>query len=228
VSRNVFKAVLLGDPEVSRADIVRGLAGLKSSGLASPGVASASEVAVDAAFGGGKRTLVMRDVPEKAFPALFGSRRELESVDVMCVVFNSGSMESLERAERVYEGIQAKSSVVKIPVVFVSCRAKAGAEDLPEVVEACSEFCATHALAAPVQVSPRDDDFGGLYADLVGVCLHPNVACPDYYDDDDGAQSSAAMSALKVIGVAVAIGAAGYAAKVAYDYFNKPSNAAAS
>jgi mitochondrial Rho GTPase 1 len=223
VSRNVFKVIVLGDPEVSRADIVRGLAGVKSSGLASPGVAAASEVDVDEAFGGGKRTLVLRDVPETEFASLFGSRRELESVDVMCVVFNSASTESMEQAMRVYEGIQAKSSVVKIPVVFVSCRAKAGAEDLPEVVESCGVFCESHGLAAPVQVSPRDDDFGGLYSDLVGVCMHPNVACPDYYDEEDSSQSSASMTLLKITAAVVVVGAVGYAAKAAYDYLNRPS-----
>lgn len=122
---------------------------------------------------------MMRDVPEGNFAALFGSRRELEAVDAMCVVYNSGSLESLEQAMRVYEGIQDKESVVKVPVVFVSCRTKAGAEDLPEVVETCSDFCESHGLAAPVQVSPGDGDFGGLYSDLVVVCLHPNMACPD-------------------------------------------------
>lgn len=225
VSRNVFKAVVLGDAEASRADIVRGLAGVSGTGTVSPGIAAASEVAVDAAFGGGKRTLVMCDVPETQFASIFGSRRELEAVDVMCVVFNSGSPESLDHAMRVYEGIQSKASVVKIPVVFVSCRAKAGAEDLPEVVQTCSEFCEANALAAPVQVAPSDGDYGGLYSDLVGVCLHPNVACPDYYDDEGGGEGSAAMTALKVVGVAVVLGAAGYAAKAAYDYYNKPSAA---
>lgn len=219
VSRTVFKVLVLGDPEVARADIVRGLAGVSSTGLASPGVSSACEVDVDG--GGGKRLLVMKDVPETEFASLFGSRRELESADVMCIVFNSSSMESMEQAQRVYLGIQAKSAIVKIPVVFVSSRPEGG-EDSLEVGKAAAAFCDEHGLSEPVPVAPREDDFGEVYTMLVGVAMHPQVACPDYYSQEDEAASSA-VTALKVVAAACVVGGACYAAKRAYDYATQPT-----
>jgi mitochondrial Rho GTPase 1 len=226
VSRSVFNIAVVGDPEIARADIVRGLAGVKSTGLASPGVAAASEVDVDEAFGGGKRTLIMRDVPEADVTSLLSTRRELESVDVMCIVFNSASVESLEQAQRVYLALTSKGSTVRMPVVFVSCRTKEGAEDLPKVMQTADVFCEENGLAAAVRISPRDDDFGTLYSDLVGVALHPQVACPEYYDSADSTESSTASTILKVTAVVALVGGVAYAAKYAYDtYTTKASSA---
>lgn len=224
VSRNVFNVFVLGDPEVSRVDLVRGLVGESASGIVSPGVAAACDVEVDEAFGGGKRTVVMRDVPESDFASIFGSRKELESCDVMCIVFNSASVESFEQAQRIHAAVLAKGSVVKIPVVFVAARAKSGAEDLGSVLEAGEMYCEKQGLAAPVRVAPHEDEYGNLYQDLVGVALHPHLACPGYYGPETESGSSTAMTALKVAGASVLVGGSLYAAKRIYDYYaNKPA-----
>lgn len=224
VSRNVFNVLVVGDPEVSRSNVVRGLAGFCGTDKSSPGVIAARCIAADEAFGGGNRTLVMRDVPSGELSQLFGSRRELEACDVMCIVFNSASMDSFDHARSLYSAIQAKSNLVKFPTVFVACRGKAGVADLPAVVNAAGEFCEKNSLAAPECVSPRDGDFGTLYEDLVGVALNPHVACPDYYDLSASNQSSAFSTGLKVAACAALVCGGLYVAKRVYDYYTtKPS-----
>lgn len=222
VSRSVFKVAVIGDPEVSRADIVRCVAGVKSAGVVSPGVACAAELPLEEAFGGGSRTLVMRDVAETGFAELFGSRRELESLDVMCIVFNHASMESMEQAMRVYEGVQNKAHIIKIPVILVSCQPTPESEALQEVADAIDAFCAENNLVAPIHVSPRENEFGDLYSQLVSVCARPNMACPDYYEGEEVSQGGALATALKVVIGAAVIGGCAYGAKLAYDYFTKP------
>jgi mitochondrial Rho GTPase 1 len=221
VSRNIFYAVVLGDPENSCADIVRGVTGIGGSmkGLASAGVAAASLMEVDKEFGGGKRTLVMRDIPATGLKALFGSKRELEACDVMCIVFNSASMESFEQAVRIHNAVLAKSEIVKVPVVFVAVRAEAGAEDVLSVVEAGDAYCEQHNLASPVRVSPGDSDFGSLYRDLVGVALHPQLACPDYYDSEPAGNPSTLSTVVKIAAAAALVGTTVFLCKRAYDYY---------
>jgi mitochondrial Rho GTPase 1 len=227
VSRTVFNVPVLGDPEIARADIVRGIVGLggETKGCASPRVAAALNMEVDKEFGGGKRTLVMRDVPAADLQALFGSRRGLESCDVVCVVFDSSSMASFEQAVRIHAALLAKSKIVKIPVVFVSVRPQDETKELRDVVESADNYCEQHSLAAPVRVSPADDDFGSLYRDLVGVALHPQLACPDYYDSDSRGSWNTLSTVLKVTAAATLVGTAMIVCKRVYDYYTtKPAN----
>lgn len=213
VTREVFNVLVLGDDYSEKCDIIRGLADHAATGVDSPGIAAVQSLSFDDS--GEKRTLVMRDA-RHITPANVGTQRAaLEQADLVCIAFDGSSAKSFEYARALWSSIHGNSNI-QLPVVFVCSMEKV--EGSTAMVDEADALCDEYSLPSPVRVSLRDGVNGNLYKDLLGVALHPQVACPNYYEAM-GSGASAAATALQVAIGTLALGGMAYGAKRLYDYF---------
>eukprot|EP00178_Gracilaria_changii_P004695 TRINITY_DN1765_c0_g1_i1.p1 TRINITY_DN1765_c0_g1~~TRINITY_DN1765_c0_g1_i1.p1 ORF type:complete len:588 (+),score=131.21 TRINITY_DN1765_c0_g1_i1:322-2085(+) len=225
LSKDVVRVAVLGSDGHLKTDIVRGLVGMDAGGADGGHVMSSADVtyverdANDVSCEVSK-TVVLRQVPEESMSDLFASRSELESTDVMCIVFDAGVADSLEKARLIWQAVDAKKGAVKVPFVLVACVTGDIMDTGSEVLDRADKMCVERDLPTPTRVSVQDGEFGSLYADLLGVALHPEVICQDYYDGVTDRRSSL-VTAAKWAAVAVIGGAVIYAGKRAYEYYSK-------
>lgn len=222
VSRQVFNVLVLGDDYPEKSDIIRGLANQSAKGVDTPGLVAVSAISDAENAKEEKRYIVMRDARQITPDSMQMQRSELKRADVLCIAFNGASHESFEYAKLLWAAIQEKKAEVKIPVVFV-CSIEHVDNDLTVVNEA-DAFCHEYSLPSPVRVSIRDMETGNLYQDLLGVAMHPEVACPDYYESADSRMSTS-KTLLQVAAGTIAISGMVWGAKRLYDYYKtKPSS----
>ncbi|CAN8064900.1 unnamed protein product [Agarophyton chilense] len=223
VSKDVISVSVLGRDGSLKTDIVRGLVGMGGNGLDSGNAMSCADVSymerdrndVPTEI---SKTVVLRQIPEESMSSYFASRRELESTDVMCIVFNGGDEDSLEKARLIWQAVDAKKPAIKMPFVLVACVTQEMIANGSEVLDRADKMCVERDLPTATRVSVEEGEYGSLYADLLGVALHPEVICEDYYEGVSDRRSSLATAA-KWTAVAVAGGVVIYGAKRAYDYY---------
>lgn len=224
VSREVFNVLVLGDCGPVKSDIIRGLAKYSATGRDVPGMASAATLVVDDPNApGARRTLIMRDARELGIQTIASSKAVLDTADIACIVYDATKDGSFDYAQQVWKQVQAVTLDAKIPVVFVAALDNMDGDGDGRLVKEGDTLCANASLPPPVRLSMKDREDGNLYQDLLGVALHPEVACPGYY----GASSSRAPSTTTILQVTagtIVISGLLYAAKRLYDYYSsKPT-----
>lgn len=215
VSRDVINIAVLGGEGVLKADVVRGLVDIPATSTDEPYICAAADVANSDAE---QKTLVMRHVPESDMEKLFASRSALEKIDIVCLVFDASSSDSYQKARLIWQALETKKPVIRMPVVFVACVDAVSNSEQNPVLQQADAFCLEQTLPTPVRVSPKDGEFANLYEDLLGVARYPQVACPDYYGSGD--EGSAMSEVLKVAAGVVLAGVVIYGAKRLYDYYS--------
>eukprot|EP00184_Porphyridium_aerugineum_P008375 CAMPEP_0184691424 /NCGR_PEP_ID=MMETSP0313-20130426/282_1 /TAXON_ID=2792 /ORGANISM="Porphyridium aerugineum, Strain SAG 1380-2" /LENGTH=641 /DNA_ID=CAMNT_0027149141 /DNA_START=113 /DNA_END=2038 /DNA_ORIENTATION=+ len=216
--RNTFVVSVLGGNNSGKTELVRGLVGLpfgKSSTEKAHTVAAIREVPVEAAFGGGTKTLIMMCVPEDHASEFVSSKGYLEASDVVLLVYDPSVEGSFSDTTRLFEILSTARP--SLPVLFVSTKS-----DLTPVEQKTStgltpaEYCIEKGIPEPQPVSMKSGNDGNLYEMLVGVTLNPQVACPNY-ESDVSVLDAYLVPAIKVIAVVTAIGLVGFGAKKVYD-----------
>ncbi|KAI0566133.1 Small GTPase [Gracilaria domingensis] len=96
VSKDVVRVAVLGSDSSLKAGIVRGLVGMSGSGTGDENIMSGADVTYverdeNDLRSDKSKTVVLRQVAEEGMSSFFASRSELESTDVMCIVFDAGN-----------------------------------------------------------------------------------------------------------------------------------------
>ncbi len=217
VSREVLSVLVLGDNYRGKSDIIRGLAEHPATGEDTPGLAAAATIK-DLNGSPNSKVLIMRDQRDITPQTLAQRKPTLEIADVICIAFDASSKTSFEYAKSLWHGLDEMRSNFKVPVVFVAS-VEQGQD--ASVTEEADALCFGAELPSPVRVSMGDDETANLYADLLGVATHPEVACPGYYETS-GSSSSATI--IKVAVGTLAVSGLLYGAKRLYDYFTTKPN----
>lgn len=220
VSRQVFNVLVLGDNYPEKSDVILGLVERRAKGADTPGLIGVSPIAD---LENGKESghyIVMRDARQITPENLDSRRAELERADVLCIAFNGVSQESFDYAKSLLASLQDMVDF-KVPVVFV-CSMEHISND-SSIVNQADALCHDSSLPSPVRVSIRDNETGNLYQDLLGVAMHPEVACLDYYESS-GSSMSTSSTLLQVAAGTIAVSGMMWGAKRLYDYYKtKPS-----
>lgn len=215
VSREVITVVVVGSDGILKTNIVRGLVDRPPMPRDSPGVDAVGEFGIAES---GSKQVIMKHVPEESMSTLLSSKSALERIDVMCICFDIGDEESYDKARMIWEIIESKKAVVKVPAIFVADVQDDSDAENSLVLHRSDVFCEEKGIPTPIRISTGSGEFGSLYEDVLGVALYPQVACPSYYDGrGDGVSKS--MTAVKLIGGAIVLGTAAYGIKCAYDYY---------
>ena len=209
VSREVFNVFVLGDDYPEKYDIVRGLVNHAATGIASQGITAAQSMCCDQSPT--MKTIIMRDVFHIKPSNVGIQRSSLLRADLVCIAFDASSTKSFEYARALWLSISRNSSM-PLPVVFV-CSME-NVKISKETIREADALCAEYSLPLPIRISLRDGINSDLYKDLLGLALHPQVACPDYYSS-----VSTTSVFLKVAFGTLAIGGLVYGAKRLHDYF---------
>lgn len=214
VSREVLSVFVLGDKADVNCNLVRGLAGRPAATEAVPGLASA------AVFNEPEETPASRVLVMRAADSLgdLVKGNLVRKADVVCIAFDASSAASFEHAKSVWNDVQAIQEFM-VPVVFVASVDNGEDED---VLAEADALCLEAQLPTPVRIALQQGETAGIYADLLGVATHPDVACPDYYAASGSMPSSSTV--IKVaVGTVLASGAL-YGAKRLYDYLSTKPN----
>lgn len=214
VSREVLSVYVLGDKADVNCNLVRGLAGHPATEEVVPGLASA------AVFNEPEETPSSHVLVMRAAASLgeMVKGNQVRKADVVCIAFDASSAASFAHAKGVWDDVRAIHELM-VPVVFVAS-VDGGADEA--VLAEADELCLEAQLPTPVRVALQDGETSGIYADLLGVATHPDVACPEYYASSGSMPSSSTM--VKVAVGTVVVSGAIYGAKRVYDYLStKPS-----
>lgn len=219
VSREVIQVGVMGLDGPIKTDVVRGLVGYEPRFLDQVDVMAAARKS----DGENEKVLILRSLGSEEEGKLLTERGKIDDFDIVCIVFDVASQESFEKGLEVWHALEERKSSVKMPVVFVGAFGEDVTSEGTDVLNMADEFCLEQKLPTPTRVSVSDGDYGQLYEDLLGVAIYPQVACPDYYYDEDAPASSTWVTAGKLTLGVVVIGGAVYGAKKVYDYYtSKP------
>lgn len=236
VSRHVFQVFVMGSPGCGKTNMLRALVGLPYKEEHQPTVrnmAACRRILLPEEEGGGYRSLALYEVPEHEITSNLlrlvspeGTKKNkedstekvllsLDSCDVACLLYDIHDPKSFSYVARLYQNLAALRPL--LPVVFVATKA-----DLPSVSPhyevSPADFCEHLGLPHPVKVSFRLQEDADIFQMLVGVGLHPQLACPGYYEHS--AVVHYALIVSKILAASAAIGATVYVAKKAYRWLH--------
>lgn len=219
VSREVIQVGVMGLDGPIKTDVVRALVGYEPRYLDQVDVMAATRKS----DGENEKVLVLRSLGSEEEAKLLTERGKIDDFDIVCVIFDVASRGSLNKGLEIYQSLEERKSLLKIPVVFVGAFGEDVTSEGTEVLNVADNFCLEQKLPTPTRISVSDGDYGQLYEDLLGVAVFPQVACPDYYEDEEGPSSSTWVTAGKLALGAVVVGGVAYGAKKVYDYYtSKP------
>ncbi|KAA8492639.1 Mitochondrial Rho GTPase 1 [Porphyridium purpureum] len=226
--RKTFSVSVLGGSQSGKTELIRGMLGLpfgKAVLDKSHVVRAAAQVPVEAAFGGGTRTLILSSVPEDQTSEFVSSKSLLEQCDVACLVYDASVESTFSDTLRLYEILSTARPT--LPIIFVASKG-----DLPAANQLTPEgaspeqVCAQRGIPEPQGVSMKSGENANIYEMLVGVAMNPQVACPAYEAEAAVALDSYLIPALKVTAGIVAVGLAAFGTKKIYDKVKASSSAA--
>ncbi|GJQ13379.1 hypothetical protein GpartN1_g5170.t1 [Galdieria partita] len=231
VSRHVFQVFVMGSPGCGKSSMLRSLVGLPCVEDHQPTVrnmAALRRILLPEEEGGGYRSLALYEVPENEITSKLlrlvspDQKKEeakvslhLDSCDVACLLYDIHDPKSFSYVARLYQNLASLRPL--LPVVFVATKA-----DLPAVSPhyevSPADFCDQLGLPHPVKVSFRLQEDADIFQMLVGVGLHPQLACPGYYEHSAVVHYALVIS--KILAASAAIGATVYVSKKIYQWIH--------
>lgn len=219
VSREVIQVGIMGLDGPIKTDVVRALVGYEPRYLDQVDVMAATKKS----DGENEKVLILRSLGSEEEAKLMTERGKIDEFDIVCLVFDVGSLESFQKGLEVWHALEERKSSMKIPVIFVGAFGEDAIGNGTDVLNMADQFCTEREIPTPTRISVPDGDYGQLYEDLLGVAVFPQVACPDYYYDEDGPSSSSWVTFGRVVMGTLVLGGVAYGAKKAYDYYtSKP------
>ncbi|EME26374.1 Mitochondrial Rho GTPase 1 [Galdieria sulphuraria] len=234
VSRHVFQVFVMGSPGCGKSSMLRSLVGLPFVEDHQPTVrnmAALRRILLPEEEGGGYRSLALYEIPEHEITSKLlrlvspdGKKGEtnkteaslnLESCDVACLLYDIHDPKSFAYAARLYQNLAALRPL--LPVVFVATKADLTAVS-PHYEVSPADFCDHLGLPHPVKVSFRLQEDADIFQMLVGVGLHPQLACPGYYEHSAVVHYALVVS--KILAASAAIGATVYVSKKIYQWIH--------
>eukprot|EP00871_Galdieria_phlegrea_P001187 jgi/Galph1/2069/GphlegSOOS_G753.1 len=236
VTRNVFQVYVMGSPGCGKSSMLRSLVGMPFSENHIPtsrNIAALRKIRLPEEEGGGYRSLSLFEIPEQEITSHLlrllsteGKEQKndhekttsvavphLDACDVVCLLYDIHEPKSFSYAARLYQNLVALRPL--LPVVFVATKADlSGTSQHYEVSP--TEFCDHLSLPHPVKVSFRLQEDADIFQMLVGVGLHPQLACPGYYENSSFVHY--ALIASKILAASAAIGATAYMVKKIYQF----------
>ncbi|OZJ02947.1 hypothetical protein BZG36_04568, partial [Bifiguratus adelaidae] len=168
VQRNVFLCYVLGAPGSGKTALLQAFVHKPFNKTYIP-TAKSFSVVNSVEIKGAEKYLVLQELTEKRQQEILASKRQMESCDLLCFVYDSGDPNSFSHLVE----LRRKYKLDHIPSVFVATKSdkdlvQQRQEEQPDV------YCRNLGLAVPLSVSVAENQMADLYHILTGVALNPN------------------------------------------------------
>ncbi|KAG0613574.1 hypothetical protein M758_6G112900 [Ceratodon purpureus] len=129
--------------------------------------------------GGGRKTLVLREVSEEAVSDLLEKKDALASCDVAAFVYDSADAHSWRRAYELLVQVAAHQEITGLEVPCLLIAAKDDLESDPSCTKGSTRVCTDMGLEATISVSIKLGDIGNLFRKIVDAAQHPHLSIPE-------------------------------------------------
>lgn len=128
---------------------------------------------------GGKKFLILHEIPEDDVKHILFSRDSLGSVDVAVFVYDSSDEYSLKRASELLRDVARKGeeSGFGVPCLFIA--AKDDLDSYPMAIKDSAKICQDMGIDAPIHVSVKEGDLNNVFRRIVSAAEHPHLGVPE-------------------------------------------------
>jgi len=130
-------------------------------------------------IGGGRNTLVLREVTEESVTDLLEKKDSLASCDVAAFVYDSADAHSWRRAYELLVQVAAHQEITGFEVPCLLIAAKDDLESDPSCTKGSTRVCTDMGLEATISVSMKLGDIGNLFRKIVDAAQHPHLSIPE-------------------------------------------------
>ncbi|XP_019173752.1 PREDICTED: mitochondrial Rho GTPase 1-like [Ipomoea nil] len=177
--RNVYQCFVFGPKEAGKSAILNSFVGRPFSEEYESNADDRYAVNVVRLPGGGKKTLVLHEIPEDGVKKLLSSKDALAACDVAIFVYESSREASWKRASELHVDVASfgEATGYEIPSLIVAAK-----DDLdPYLTEIQDSTRVTQdmGIEAPIPISTKFEDLRNLFQRIVNAAERPHLSIPE-------------------------------------------------
>ncbi|CAL1393504.1 unnamed protein product [Linum trigynum] len=177
--RNVFQCFVFGPKKAGKTSLLNSFIGRPCpDGHASTTEEKFAANVVDLP-GGSKKTLVLREIPEKEVKGLLSSKESLASCDIAVFVYDSSDESSWKRATELLLDVAGHGEDTGYEVPSLIIAAKDDLSSFPMAIQETTRVTQDLGIEAPIPISSRMGDTNNVFRRIVNAAEHPHLSIPE-------------------------------------------------
>nr|CAD1821942.1 unnamed protein product [Ananas comosus var. bracteatus] len=180
--RNVFQCFVFGPKNAGKSSLLNSLIGRTFVERYTPTTGAryaANIVDMSGVSTRGKKTLVMREVPEDEVRPMLSNKESLAACDIAVFVYDSSDENSWKRAKELLVQVAShgENSGFEVPCLIVS--AKDDLDPYPLAIQESTRVSQDMGIETPIPVSMRLRDLNNVFQRIVNAAQHPHLSIPE-------------------------------------------------
>ncbi|KZV32415.1 mitochondrial Rho GTPase 1 [Dorcoceras hygrometricum] len=176
--RNVFQCFVFGPKSAGKSALLMSLLGRPFS---ENHISTMSEQyvvnVVDQHMG--KKTLVLREIPEDGVQKLLSNKESLAACDVAVFIYDSSSEDSFKRASELLRILarEGEETGFCMPCLLIAAKNDLGASSL--AMKDSAKLCLDLGIDAPIPISVKERDLNNVFSRIIKAAEHPHLSIPE-------------------------------------------------
>ncbi|XP_010244210.1 PREDICTED: mitochondrial Rho GTPase 1-like [Nelumbo nucifera] len=177
--RSVFQCFVFGPKNAGKSALLNSFLGRPFSENYSPTISDRYTVNVVDQLGGGKKTLILREIPEDGVKTLLSNKESLAACDIAIFVHDSSDESSWRKATELLLEVAShgEDSGFEVPCLIVA--AKDDLDPYPLAIQDSTRVSQDMGIDAPIPVSMKLGDFNSIFRRIISAAEHPNLSIPE-------------------------------------------------
>nr|GMD48174.1 mitochondrial Rho GTPase 1-like [Ipomoea batatas] len=174
--RNVYQCFVFGPKEAGKSAILNSFVGRSFSEEYESNADDRYAVNIVRLPGGGKKTLVLHEIPEDGVKKLLSSKDALAACDVAIFVHDSSREASWKRASELLVDVASygEATGYEIPSLIVAAK-----DDLDPYLTEIQDSTRDMGIEAPIPISTKLGDLSNLFQRIVNAAERPHLSIPE-------------------------------------------------
>ncbi|WOH11568.1 hypothetical protein DCAR_0831057 [Daucus carota subsp. sativus] len=176
--RNVFQCFVFGPKEVGKSALLNSFVGRPFSNNYIP-TTDESYAANTVDQLGGKKTLIMREIPDEVVGQLLANKDALAACDVAVFVYDSSYEESWKKTTELLLKVASHGEATGYEVPCLIVAAKDDLEPHMAALQDSTRVSQNMGIDAPIPISTKLGDFNNVFRRIIVAAEHPHLSIPE-------------------------------------------------
>ncbi|XP_073315331.1 mitochondrial Rho GTPase 1-like [Primulina huaijiensis] len=175
--RNVFQCFVFGPKNAGKSVLLASLLGRPFS---ENHISTSEQYVVNVVDQHmGKKTLVLREIPEDGVQKLLSNKESLAACDVAVFVYDSSSEDSFKRASELLLNVarEGEESGFCMPCLLIAAKNDLDSSSL--VMKDSAKVCLDLGIDVPIPISVKERDLNNVFSRIVNAAEHPHLSVPE-------------------------------------------------
>uniref|UniRef100_A0A7N0TFT6 Mitochondrial Rho GTPase n=1 Tax=Kalanchoe fedtschenkoi TaxID=63787 RepID=A0A7N0TFT6_KALFE len=208
--RNIFQCFVFGPKKAGKSALLNSFIGRPFSDSYVPTLEERYTTNVVDLSGVGKKTLVLREIPEDEVKKLLSNKEALAVCDLAVFVHDSSDESSWEKSAQLLLQVatHGENTGYEVPCLIVA--AKDDLDPYPTAIQDSTRVSQDMGIEAPIPISSKLGDFNSIFRRIVRAAEQPHLSIPETEAGKNRKHYNQLMkSTLMVVSVAAVVGIVG-------------------